>query len=217
VSPARIGCAALLALAGLSSGCAPGSSNVQTATIAQAHEPPAPPYPEPAEQWGAYRSARFRLSIPLPSPRAWRVDDSSRAELVATEASTRSTLTVLSESEPALMNHQLCEERARTLGLVADGALQTIEDAVTVGPAEYDTRVRVGVERGHGAERKLVGHLFAFGGHVRKCLVIHLATEVASEDDEQTLSQRLALARLRTLGGLKVAEIGIVPRGKNPP
>ena len=198
-------------------GCGGGAPAVQTASIARAQEPPARPYPESIEQWGAYRSARFRLSIPLPMPRAWKIDDRSRPELVATEASTRSTLTVLSEIEPTLVNHQLCEARARTLGLAPDAALQTVEDVVTVGPEAYDTRVQVGIEKGVGPERRLVGHVFAFGAYVTKCLVLHLATEVRSDEDEQALSQRLAMARVRTLGGIKVEELGTVPRGKSPP
>lgn len=157
------------------------------------------------------------MSIPLPTPRAWKVNDASRPELVATEPSTRSTLTVLSELEPNLVNHQLCEERAKTLGLFAEASLQPVEDAVVAAPNEYDTRVIVAIERHTGEGKPLVGHLFAFGGHVRKCLVFHLATAVPSEDDEKALSQRLALARLWMFGGLKVTEIGTVPRGRNPP
>ena len=198
-------------------GCGAQGPVVQTASIARAQEPPARPYPEALEEWGAYRSARFRMTIPLPSLRAWRIDDKSRPELVATEASTHSTLTVLSEIEPSLVNHQLCEARARTLGLVPDGAMQTVEDVVTVGPEAYDTRIHVGVEKGVGPEKRLVGHVFAFGAYVTKCFVLHLATEVRSDGDEQALSQRLAMARIRTLGGIKVEELGTVPRGKSPP
>ena len=198
-------------------GCGGDGPVVQTANIARVQEPPARPYPESAELWGAYRSVRFRMTIPLPNPRAWKIDDTTRAELVGTDPSTRSTLTVLSEIEPMLVNHQLCEARARTLGLVADGALQTVEDIVTTGPEAYDTRIRVGVEKGVGPEKRLVGHVFAFGAYVTKCFVLHLATEVRSDEDEQALSQRLALARIRTLGGIKVEELGSVPRGKAPP
>jgi hypothetical protein len=206
----------LTGAAGLA-GCGGETPVVQTANIARVQEPPARPYPESAEQWGAYRSVRFRMSIPLPNPRSWKIDDKTRAELVATDASTRSTLTILSEIEPSLVNHQLCEARARTLGLVSDAAFQTVEDIVTVGPEAYDTRVRVGVEKGVGPERRLVGHVFAFGAYVTKCFVLHLSTEVRAEEDEQTLSQRLALARIRTLGGIKVEELGNIPRGKTPP
>jgi hypothetical protein len=214
--PAAAAIGALLACLGVI-GCGGASSGADTAASRRGQEPPARPFPEAPEQWWTYHSVRFRMSIPLPSPRTWKIDDRSHEELVAREASTHSTLTVLSENEPALVNHQLCEARARTLGLVPEGTLQPIEDVLTAVPPAYDTRVSVAIEKGRGAEKKLVGHLFAFGAHVRKCLVVHLATEVASEDDEQALSQRLAIARLRTLGGLKIDELESVPRGKAPP
>jgi hypothetical protein len=157
------------------------------------------------------------MSIPLPNGRAWKIDDHSRSELVAKEAATHSTLTVLGEIEPTLVNHQLCEARARTLGLVPEKELQAIDDVVTVGPEAYDTRVRVAVERDSGPDKRLVGHVFAFGAYVDKCFVFHLATDVRSEEEEQTLSQRLAIARFRILAGIKVDELGTVPRSKTPP
>jgi hypothetical protein len=197
--------------------CGGATAGADSASSKQGREPPARAFPEAPGEWWTYHSVRFRMSIPLPSPRTWKIDDRSRAELVAREASTHSTLTVLSENEPALVNHQLCEARARALGLVPEGPLQTIEDVVAALPAAYDTRVSVGIEKGQGPEKRLVGHLFAFGARVRKCLVLHLATEVPSEDDERALSQRLAMARLRTLGGIKVDELESVPRGKAPP
>jgi hypothetical protein len=198
-------------------GCGGEAPTVQTANISHAVTPPARPFPEAAEAWGVYRSPRFRMTIPLPETASWKVDDKTHAELVATDASLRSTLTIMTEIEPSLVNHQACEARARTLGLVSDGALQTVEDTLTVGPEAYDTRIRVGVEKGVGPDKRLVGHVFAFGAYVTKCLVFHLATEVSSDEDEETLSQRLAIARVRILGGLKVSELGSVPRGKSPP
>jgi hypothetical protein len=150
------------------------------------------------------------MTIPLPSPRAWKIDDHSRAEMVAKEASTESKLEVYLEDERTLVNHDMCEERARALGLVPAAPLKTIEDAVIVGPEAYDTRVRVGIEAG-GSGQRLVGHVLAFGAYVRKCLLVHLATEVGSEEDEQTLSQRLALVRVRTLGGIKIDPLGVIP------
>jgi hypothetical protein len=46
---------------------------------------------------------------------------------------------------------------------------------------------------------------------------VHLATEVGSEEDEATLSQRLALVRVRTLGGIKIDPLGAVPRVEERP
>jgi len=207
----------LVALALLSAACGGATPGVQTANIAPAPQAPAQPYPESPAAWGEYRSVRNHMTIPLPSPAAWKIDDRSRAELVATEASTHSTLVVLSEVEPHLVNHEMCEARARELGLVPAGRISPIEDVVTVGPEAYDTRVRVGIQTGGGDDKRLVGHVLAFGAYVRKCLVVHLATEVGSEDDEQTLSQRLALARVRTVGGIKVDLLATEPDVKGAP
>ena len=189
---------------------------MQTVNTGRTVEPPARPYPESSADWGTYHSVRYRMTIPLPRPRAWRIDDHSRLELVAKEGSTHSKLEVTIEDEPRLVNHAMCEERARMLGLVPAGGLKTIEDAVIVGPEAYDTRVRVGIEAGTNGGR-LVGHVLAFGGYVRKCLLVHLATEVGSEEDEATLSQRLALVRVRTLGGIKIDPLGAVPRVEERP
>jgi hypothetical protein len=41
---------------------------------------------------------------------------------------------------------------------------------------------------------------------------LHLTTAVPSERDEETLSQRLAVARVRMLGGIRVDELEAVPR-----
>jgi hypothetical protein len=185
--------------------------------VAQATEGPARPYPEAPEDWGTFHSRRYRMTIPLPTPRAWTIDDHSRAEMVAIDAATRSTLVVLSEDEPTLVNHDMCEARARTLGLVPAAPLSTVEDVVTVGPEAYDTRIRVAIETAGNA--KLVGHVLAFGAYVKKCLIVHLATEVAASDrDEPALSQRLALARVRTIGGIRVDAPGSIPRvAETPP
>ncbi len=209
--------AAIVALALLGAGCGGATPSAETARRERAKEAAAArPYPDALADWGTYHSLRYRMTIPLPNPRAWTYDDHSRAELVAKDAATRSTLTILSENEPTLVNHQLCEARARTLGLVPERGLQSIEDTVTVGPEAYDTRIQVEVERGAAGDGKLIGHVFAFGAYVDKCFVLHLATEVRSEEDEQALSQRLALGRFRLLGGIKVDELGSVPRRKPP-
>ncbi len=219
-TPSAATSAVLAGLAVLATACGSATPSAETARIARTHEAPALPYAEAPDQWGVYHSLRFRMSLPLPNGRAWKIDDHSRGELLATEAGTHSTITVLGEHEPTLVNHQLCEARARTLGLVPERmerSLQSIEDSVIVGPEAYDTRVRVAIERDSGPERRLVGHVFAFGAYVDKCFVFHLATDVRSEEEEQTLSQRLALGRFRILAGIKVDELGSVPRGKNPP
>jgi hypothetical protein len=211
-------CAVAVSLAALAlsgAGCGEPASGVQTANVGAGAppQPPAKPFPEAESAWGAYRSLRFALTIPLPDEPTWKVDDHSRAELVAAQGSTRSGLVLLEETEPSLMNHKGCEARARARGLVPARTLRTIEDLVTVGPEAFDTRVVVAVES-RGPDGPLEGHVFAFGAYVRKCLFVHLSTEVASPGDEAVLSQRLALGRVRTLGGIRMDALGEVPREK---
>jgi hypothetical protein len=108
----------------------------------------------------------------------------------------------------------MCEARARTLGLVPERATRTIEDVVTTGPEAFDTRVRVALEARGPAGGPLVGHVLAFGAYVRKCLFVHLTTSVASEREEDTLSQRLAMARVKLVAGITIDELDTVPRAK---
>ncbi len=165
--------------------------------------------------WGRFHSQRFQLTIPLPEGRSWIIDDHKGRELVATHAHTKSRLVVYGHHEDDLMNRARCEERARALGLVPDEArLSTVERAVAIGPDAYDTGVWVAVERraeprakaapGPKADGPLTGHLFLFSAFVRRCLFVHLATEVPRAGDEAVLSSRLAVARVKLLGGIKV-------------
>jgi hypothetical protein len=179
-----------------------------------AHAPPprvpegAPPsagprYPADDASWGRYHSKRFLLSFPLPDGKAWRIDDHSRPSLVAMHAGTSSRLEVLTTQEDELVNRQKCEARARALGWVRSTSLTTVEDEITVGPEAYDSRVWVAIDaaRPGGA---IEGHVYVFGGLIRRCLLVHLSTAVTSAKEEDVLSERLALARARVVRGLTV-------------
>jgi hypothetical protein len=168
------------------------------------------PFPEDDKPLKRFHSARFKLSIPLPDGPAWKIDDHTRPQLVATHAPTSSKLTLMTVIEPELMNRQKCEARARESGLVpgdgvgdgGTGALRTVEDEVTIGPEAYDTRVWVTLQPGGKAGASLRGHVFAFGAYVRKCLFVHYESEVSTDKQEDVLSARLATARVRIVGGL---------------
>jgi hypothetical protein len=151
-----------------------------------------------------YHSLRFGLSVPLPDGHAWKIDDHKSPALVAEHPPTRSTLTLQAFTEPEVMNRQKCEERARSMGLVSLRDPRTVEDVVTALPGAYDSRVWVALESGRSSEAPLSGHVFLIGAFVRKCLFVHYATEVASEREESLLTSRLAVARLRILGGIEV-------------
>ena len=179
----------------LSAKRAPATANDETARAAA-------PFPDDERAWPRYHSTRFRLSVPLPDGKTWKIDDHTRPELRAAQASTRSRLTVFASAEPELMNRARCEARARERGLVPTESLKTVEDGVTVGPEAFDTRLWVAVDANGDKNAALTGHVMIFGAFVRRCLFLHFETEVASAKDEPVLAARLALAKVRLLGGL---------------
>ena len=196
--------------------CGEAPPRVETAPPARNTEP-ALPYPEPESAWAKLHSLRFHAGIPVPDPAHWTMDDKSRSELVAVDTSTHSKLVVLFETQGALMNRQRCEARARELGLVPSATLRTVEDAVTIGPEAFDTRVWVAIQASKGESDPIVGHVLAFGAYVKRCLFVHWTTEVPSGRDESILSQRLALARVRSVGGITLDNFQDVPREKETP
>jgi hypothetical protein len=151
-----------------------------------------------------YRSARFELSLPLPDGRGWKIDDHKTPMLVATHAATDGVVTLDLGMRPELMNRQRCEADARARRLVNDADLQTVADEVIVGPAQYDSRVAVMVAPGANPHQALAGHVYLFGSYLRKCLFVHYETRQRPGENEETLSARLAVARLQILGGIKV-------------
>lgn len=178
----------------------------------------APRFPSDDASWGRYHSRRFNLSFPLPDGKAWRIDDHSRPSLFALHEATGSEVHVLTTQEDDLVNRQKCEIRARELGWVTSKTLTTVEDETTIGPEAYDSRIWVALDaaRPGGA---LEGHVYLFGAFIRRCLLVHVSTVVASAKDEEVLSERLALARARIVRGLtvdppRVTDDATVPRDK---
>jgi hypothetical protein len=199
-----VGLASALAAAA----CGPGDAP-RVAAPAPAQEASFPSEPTALLR---YHSARFGLSIPLPDGRAWRIDDHHDGVLVARHAPTRSTLTTLTFTDPDLMNRQKCQERAEAMGLLALREPRTIEDETTVGPASFDTRIWIALETGSSPGAALVGDAILVGAHVHKCLFARFVTEVPAADQEPVLSSRLAIARLRILGGLLLDAFDRAPR-----
>jgi hypothetical protein len=159
-----------------------------------------------------YRSKRLALSIPLPDGKAWRIDDHSRPELVATHAPTRSRITVGVFRADELVGRTQCEELARTRKLVPSRDLQTLDQEIAVTQQTFDTRIWVALEVGGAPDRPLVGHVMAFGGFLRKCYIFDFSTEVDRAADESVLSSRMAFARARILGGLELESFDTAPR-----
>jgi hypothetical protein len=180
--------------------------------------PPAPPkppaiaFPDDPRPLPRYHSKRLSLSLPLPDGHAWRIDDHTRPELVATHAPTRSTVVVAVFRAEGLVGRMQCEDLARERKLVPPEGLQVLEAETGITQQTFDTRTVVAIEPGAAPDQPLVGHVMAFGGFLRKCFVFHFSTEVDNAADEPVLSARLAYARARILGGLAIEALGSVQR-----
>jgi hypothetical protein len=149
-----------------------------------------------------FDSRRLGISLPLPDGRAWRIDDHSRPELIATHAPTHSRVLVAVLRTDDLVGRNQCEAIARDRKLVPEGDLTTVEDGASVTQETFDTRVWVALEPGRGPSAPIVGHVLAFGGFLRKCLIFEYSSEVDSASHADVLSARLAFARTRIFGAM---------------
>ncbi len=205
----------------LAAACAPAvddAPRVPSAGAAQKADAGPSAAPELSEtSWGSFHSQRFQLTLPLPEGKAWRIDDHREPELTARHEGTSSRIVLATFREDDLMNRNKCREAAKRRGLVAEEGLSLVADEVTVGPEAYDTRIWValGDPEAAGARRrapaaagpsKLVGHVFATGAFLRTCIFFHFATEVprGGAAEEAVLSHRLAVARTKILGAIRL-------------
>jgi hypothetical protein len=159
-----------------------------------------------------YHSKRLAVSVPLPDGHAWRIDDHSQPELVATHAPTRSKVVVAVFRADELVGRGQCEALSRERKLLPAGDLRTLEDGAAITQQTFDTRVWVAVEPGGGPDRSLFGYVMAVGGFLRKCFVFVFSTQVDRALDESVLSSRLAFVRARVLGGLELDAFDTLPR-----
>jgi hypothetical protein len=199
-------------------GCGDPAPAPPPRTPVEANAPPAPRFATDEAAWGRYHSKRFLLSFPLPDGKSWRIDDHSRPSLFAAHEPTASKVYVLTTQEDDLVNRQKCEARARALGWVESKTLTTVDDQTTIGPEAYDSRIWVALDAAKPGGA-LEGHVYLFGAFVRRCLLVHVSTKVASAKDEDVLSERLALARARIVRGLtidppRITDDATVPRDK---
>jgi hypothetical protein len=194
--------------------------------------PPPPPPPPPAAlafveepgRWGAYHSGRHELLLPLPEGKAWRIDDHGAPELRATHAATGSHVAVVFRLEDEPMSRLKCESRAaeqRFAPKVALGVVEDSEGELVLGRETLDAHVLVGVEHAAvapdgGAPGPLVGHVIAYASLLRRCLWFHFETRVPA-GAEEVLSGRLALARGKILGGVRLDAFGEVRRERPTP
>jgi hypothetical protein len=169
-------------------------------------------FPDDPAPLSRYRSKRLAVSIPLPDGHAWRIDDHSQPEVVATHGPTRSKLVVAVFHADALVGRTQCEALSRARKLLPAGDLRTLEDEPAITQQVFDTRVWVAVEPSGEPNGSIVGYVMAFGGFLRKCFAFVFSTQVASVEDEPVLSARLAFARARILGGFALDAFDTVPR-----
>jgi hypothetical protein len=193
-----------------------GAATSPPVVVAAPARAPATAFAEDPRPLPHFHSNRLDLDLPLPDGRAWRIDDHSRPELVATHAPTQSTVTVATFRADTVVGRDQCEALARERRLVPPGDLRTVESSVEITQRDYDTRVWVAIEAGSGPGSPLVGHVMAFGGFLRKCYAFDFATRVDAPEDEAVLSARLAFARARILGGLRLGTLTEVPREAPP-
>jgi hypothetical protein len=131
---------------------------------------------------------------------------------VATHAPTRSRVRVATFRAEELVGRSQCEALARERRLLPPGELHTLEDESGLTQETFDTRTVVAVVPGTAPDQPLVGHVMAFGGFLRKCFVFDFSTEVDGAAEEPVLSARLAYARARILGGMKLDPFASVQR-----
>ncbi len=210
---ARLAVSPLIVLASWAAAACAAPSHPAAAAVQPASQ--AAGFPQDDQPLPRYRSRRLALALPLPDGRAWRIDDHSRPELVATHAPTRSRLVVSVFSVNELVGRAQCEELARSRKLVPESdpkSERVVEDQVAITQQTFDTRVEVVLETGNGPDRALGGRVMAFGGFLRKCYAFVYSTEVDAASDEAVLSSRLAVVRARVLGGLELEPFDAVPR-----
>jgi hypothetical protein len=207
----RIAIAAALVTGGCGSPAPPPRAPTETTATTPA---------APAESaWGKFHSNRFNLSVPLPDGKKWKIDDHTRPSLYAVNDASTSKLWLAITNEDELVNRQRCEAKARNLGWIpTESKLSTVEDEVTVGPEAYDSRVWVVLDAGRPGGA-IDGHVYLFGGFLRRCLLVHYMTTVASVKEEDVLSSRLALASARVVKGIAIdpprtTDDAVVPKDK---
>jgi hypothetical protein len=169
--------------------------------------PPEPPAFSAGSHMARFHSTRFDVSLPLPDGKAWRIDDHHAPVLRATHAATESLVELAVWREDELVNRAKCEARAHEKALAPEPAGDEISTEVVAFPPGWDTGIWIGAD--HDA-KDITGELFAFGAFVHKCMYFRFVTKAPLRDAD-TISDRLAFARLRIFGGLALDSFD-VPR-----
>jgi hypothetical protein len=159
--------------------------------------------------------ARVRLmsqgiAVGLLDPAGWRREQRSSRSWVVRHAATGSVLVVRVWREPTAAVPQLCEAQARELSqnLPNREALRVVEESDVTLAEQYRSRVTVGVVRRDAASAE--GHLLAFGGQGRECLMVVISASARGAEAEATVAGRLGAVSQAVFGHLR--RLGIEER-----
>lgn len=160
--------------------------------------------------FGAYRSERFGISVPLPDRATWTIvdrEDQNGGWVVATHAATGTVVRMRRFEETMLVGRLECELRAQLIGelprkdaMEEGGKYTTLVDEPLHRPLGWDGRRWVAFETKPGG--RLGGHVVLVAGHQHSCVIVHVLTEVRGDSEADALADRLELFSSRTISGV---------------
>lgn len=168
-----------------------------------------------AKDWGEIYGRTLQLHVPIPEPRKWKMAERGH-ELVGLHGASHSKLIVNFWEERDLQNRSTCKAAAERDGLLEKRPMTVLEEHVDALPDAYDTRFWVAIDSARPKGR-IVGHVFATGAFLKRCYLFHFESSVPSEAHSDILGARLAAARVRMLGTMKLDPPRIGDDGKVGP
>jgi hypothetical protein len=169
-------------------------------------------------RWGSFRSKRFRLELPLPDGRVWRIDDHKTPWLTASHAPTQSELWVRTWHEYERANTKTCEEKARLWKKEIpsrDGA-EIVEHRAIGVPEDFDTWVDIGIAAAPAPGDPIRAFAIAFGGRRHQCFTFVYMTRAHGPGAERVIAARLAVMVQKSLGKV-VASDSLHPAVRGAP
>lgn len=155
-----------------------------------------------AKDWGELYARALQLHVPIPEPRKWRMAERGN-EVVGVHSASHSKLWVTFWEERDLQNRTTCRAGAERDGLLAKRPMAVLEEHVDALPDAYDTRFWVAIDSAR-PEGRITGHVYATGAFLKRCFFFHYESSVPSEAHSDVLGARLAAARIRMLGTMKL-------------
>lgn len=159
------------------------------------------------DAWAHYHSARNAVTIWFPDGHAWKIDDHSARDLVATHPSDSKLTLHLVFDAGELTNREKCETKATNEGFAKLAGIGVVDQDEGIDRNGWDTHIIVGLEPNG------VGHVFAFSSSIRKCLWVHFETKT---QDENEMLDRLVLVQTKLLAKLAFDSFGEIPRQAAP-